>query len=140
MELVRLRGEPPLDDALVVIRAGVLEDRSDDDLVDKAQENYDDYGSWGLSALVVEPEDVVRVWERDPASVPLPPREPLDSRAGTSSRVCTPGHGRIASSRHCSSRSERRDVPTAARGVRPGPAPAARAVAALTATPHTGQR
>lgn len=66
MKIVQLRGEPPPDDAFVVIRGGILEERTDEDLADKAQENFDDHGFWGLSVLVAMPADVGRICETDP--------------------------------------------------------------------------
>ncbi len=66
MRTIRLRGEPPPDNAVIVVRSGVLEQRSDTDLGDKASENHDDYGFWGLSVLVVAESGVTALCETDP--------------------------------------------------------------------------
>lgn len=53
MKAINLRGEQPPDGDLVVIRSGVLEKRSDEQLYDAADQNWRLHGFWGLSVLVV---------------------------------------------------------------------------------------
>lgn len=65
MPNVRLRDEPPPEDAFVVIRGGTLEDRTDDDVRERARKAATNIGLLAQSVLVVDRETVVDVCQRD---------------------------------------------------------------------------
>jgi hypothetical protein len=65
VKTIHSRGEQPPDADLVVIRSGVLEKRSDEQLRDTAELNRQLHGFWGLSVLVASPGDLLQVCTTD---------------------------------------------------------------------------